>query len=109
MNFFARLIQSIAAPLQESRNGSADETRTPAALASWLGGANEDAGKLSDPYNTSPWVSRAIKHISGPIAQVPLKFYLDDQEVEDAERDAFWQRPAKGCGIGQRLSLFDTI
>lgn len=94
--------------------GEAVEGRTlPAHVAAWLSGYGETGGKLSDPYNLSPWVSSAIKHITGPIASVDLQFSVTGPagvvELDDAALTAFWQRPAKGVAKNSRLSRYDVI
>jgi SPP1 gp7 family putative phage head morphogenesis protein len=98
---------------QVSREGCADETRTPAHWQSFLthGWDGEPMGGagLKDPYNLSPWVQRAIKHIALPLSQVPLEFILNGEPWEDAGTVAFWQAPAKGMSKNSRLSFFDTI
>ncbi len=110
MNLFSRVLSLFAGPAHDSRGGSADETRSAASLASWLANWDgKDAGKLSDPYNLSPWVRRAIQHIAGPIAQVEMEFSAGDTLIEDAELMEFWNRPAKGLAAGSRLSRYDTI
>lgn len=109
MNLFSRVLSVFPGIPRTFRDDHAGETRSAANLAAWLSDWNQSNGELQDPYNTSPWVSRAIKHIAGPIAQVDLKFYQNEMEIEDMERAAFWNRPAKGCGVGQRLSRFDLI
>src|SRR5689334_1154898 len=62
-------------------------------LGSLVGGP-----KLERPYENSPWVMRAIKKISGPIAAVSLNFSLDrrgsEQLLNDPELSGFWQSPA---------------
>lgn len=112
MNLFSRIFSRFAESAPESREGSAEVSRTPAHLQSFLT-HNWDGeplgGGLSDPYNLSPWVSRAIKHIAGPIAQVELEFSAGDSELKDAELTSFWNAPAKGLGRMGRLSRFDVI
>jgi hypothetical protein len=76
---------------------------------------NRGNNGLADPYNLSPWVSRAIKTIAQPIAQVDLDFSIpsggSEVKIDDAEVAAFWNRPGKGMGQGVRgrLSRFDVI
>ncbi len=85
----------------------------PPHLAAFLGSGNETAGRLSDPYKLSPWVSSAIKHITGPIASVNLKFTTvgkgGEVEQDDPLLNAFWQRPGKGLSKGSRMSRVDFI
>lgn len=95
------------------RSQASDHIRSANALQAFVAGFEESTSGLADPYNLSPWVSRAIKHISGPIAQVEIEFCEDtsagEVEIEDSLLDAFWSAPAKGSGRTARLSRFDTI
>ena len=119
MNLFSAIFSRFTSTAQTSpsvRDGGAEETRTPAALSELLNGWGGADGKLDDPFGTSPWVSRAIKHIAGPIASVDLKFcqYTDQGEVEvsDPAMEEFWDRPARGMarmGRQSRLSRYDVI
>lgn len=104
---------------EDARDAVADEIRTPGQLAAYLSnwsGSDGDGG-LKDPYRLSPWVSRAIKHIAGPIAQVSLEFHQEGPqgkvEVNDPELNGFWNRPAKAptkrAGQLSRLSRYDVI
>lgn len=54
------------------------------------------AARLSQPYAQSGFVHAAINHITGELAGLPLKFYVDDVEHEDPAFEAFWQKPAFG-------------
>lgn len=109
MSLFSRVLRRFSVPVAESREGSADETRSVANLAAWLANWDTKEGKLSDPYNLSPWVRRAIQHIAGPIAQVELEFSVGDSLIEDPDLTAFWNRPAAGAARGSRISRYDTI
>lgn len=122
MNLFSsisRFLPWSARTAPESRGASAEETRTPGHLAAWLSNWNggDGEGGLKDPYRLSPWVSRAIKHIAGPIAQVDLEFHQETPrgkvEVTDPELAAFWNRPAKAPAKRTnklaRLSRYDVI
>jgi SPP1 gp7 family putative phage head morphogenesis protein len=52
---------------------------------------------LQTPMKNSVWVMRAIKHVSGPIASVPLQFQTKAggrlTQLNDAELDDFWENP----------------
>ncbi len=128
MNLFSKIGMALdafrASSPQDSREDFAEEVRVidaggmegrtvPAHVAAWLSGYGESGGKLSDPYNLSPWVSSAIKHITGPIASVDLQFSVTGPagvvELDDAALTAFWQRPAKGLARDNRLSRYDVI
>jgi phage portal protein BeeE len=96
------------------RSDPSDSKKSAGALQAFVAGIdNDNSGGLADPYNLSPWVSRAIKHISGPIAQVELEFSEatggGQIEIEDPALAAFWASPAKGMGARGRLSRFDAI
>lgn len=95
------------------KSDRSDIVRSAGALQAFVAGVEADGAFLSDPYNLSPWVSRAIKHIAGPIAQVELEFHeatgAGKIEIEDPALAAFWNAPAKGLGAKGRLSRFDTI
>jgi len=54
------------------------------------------ASQLKQPYAQSAWVMRAIKHVSEPIAGVPLYWTAGDSEYEDDSLDAFWDSPVIG-------------
>ena len=49
---------------------------------------------LAEAYRQSVWVQSAINQVTQPIKTVGLKFYVNDQEIQDASLDAFWSRPA---------------
>jgi phage portal protein BeeE len=55
-----------------------------------------------EPFAQSVWVQRAIKHIAGPIAAVPLTFTTDrrggEQRLDDPRLAAFWENPAVALG-----------
>ena len=53
-----------------------------------------DLNKLARPYELSAWVMRAIKEITGPISNVPLKFELNDNEFDNPELVTWWKTPA---------------
>lgn len=96
------------------RSDPTDQQRSAGALQAFVAGVEDNGGAgLRDPYNLSPWVSRAIKHIAGPIAQVELEFHESagggEVEIADPMLSAFWNAPAKGLGTKGRLSRFDTI
>lgn len=117
MNLFSRVFSLFSGAAQESREAIAEEARTPGQLAAWLSGLGLNDGSLKDPYGTSPWVSRAIKHIAGPISQVGLDFYQETPagkvEIHDPAMEEFWNRPAKSptkrSGRYGRLSRYDLI
>lgn len=58
---------------------------------------------LAMPFAQSVWVNRAIKKIAGPIAGVPLKFTVNDQDHDDPQLTAFWSQPAR------RLTFADFV
>lgn len=123
MTLFQRIFSRFADATRSTREGGAevsrddqgDMTRSAGTLASFLTGYDDEGGTrgLRDPYNLSPWVQRAIKHIAGPIASVELEFCEEtgagEVEVEDAALQAFWTAPARGFGYQQRLSRYDAI
>lgn len=103
--------------LRKLRNAfsvKSEVTRSAAALQAFVAGVDSGGdNSLRDPYNLSPWVSRAIKHISGPISSVELEFSemtaAGPVEVEDPYLSGFWNAPAKGLGAKGRLSRVDAI
>jgi SPP1 gp7 family putative phage head morphogenesis protein len=109
MNLFSRVKSYFTGPAEESREGGAEHARSVGNLAAWLANWDGREGKLSDPYNLSPWVRRAIQHIAGPIAQVEIEFAEGDSLIEDADLTAFWNRPAAGLSRASRLSRYDAI
>lgn len=76
-----------------------------------FGGAGSGE-KLSQAYAQSPWVSRAIKLISLPMTEVPLRFSAESrgskQIIDDPSLLAWWESPAVGADK-QPLSMADTI
>ena len=68
--------------------------------AAFLRAGDEDGligpASLSQPYRRSVWVMAAINEVTRPLKAVSLKFYLGDNEYEDAALAAFWRRPAVG-------------
>lgn len=59
-------------------------------------GAMPDDGagaSLDKPYATSAWVMRAIKHVTEPLASMPLKWELAEREFTDARLTEFWAAP----------------
>lgn len=67
--------------------------------------SNRNGAAMGQPLRQSVWVGRAIMTVAGPISALPLKWMVNGAEVKDAERDAFWQRPA--ATPGGSLSLND--
>jgi SPP1 gp7 family putative phage head morphogenesis protein len=102
MNLFQRILTLFPGISRKSAAGDA-----------WIAGLQQPGmeGGLSDPYGLSPWVQRAVKHITGPVASVPIKFSMDGgkTDLEDPVLSAFWNRPAKAAARGQRLSKWDTM
>jgi phage portal protein BeeE len=49
--------------------------------------------QLSKPYANSAWVLRAIKHVTEPLASMPLKWELSEREFTDARLAEFWAAP----------------
>lgn len=105
-----------------TREVASVEQRTPAQAISWLTNWNEKNDTMDDVYGLSVWVQRAVRFISGPIAQVDLRFYSErpkgkrksEVEIRDSRLEEFWKRPAQGCGKNakgrlKRLSRVDTI
>lgn len=68
--------------------------------------------QLSEPYRQSAPVMRALKLVSQPISQVPLRFTADRRDgkqlVENPELAAWWETPAVGPDK-QPMSLADLI
>jgi SPP1 gp7 family putative phage head morphogenesis protein len=68
--------------------------------------------KLTQPYLQSAPVMRAIKLISQPLAEVPLRFSQDSRDgkqlVQDPSLMAWWESPAVGADK-QPMSLADFI
>jgi hypothetical protein len=56
--------------------------------------------KLNKPYADSVWVSRAIKHVSGPMQSVTLRFFDGDTEITNAPWLNFWKKPVLGLTQG---------
>ncbi len=53
-------------------------------------------GGLRNPYGQSVWVSSAIGLVTQPLKAVSLKFYIEEEEYEDAALAAWWRKPARG-------------
>jgi SPP1 gp7 family putative phage head morphogenesis protein len=68
--------------------------------------------QLSQPYKQSAPVMRALKLVSQPISQVPLRFTVDRRDgkqlVENPELAAWWETPAVGADK-QPMSQADFI
>jgi SPP1 gp7 family putative phage head morphogenesis protein len=112
-NLLAMALGSVAKSLGRWSGSGGLETRTSAGLNAFLGAWAGDGGGLTDPYGLSPWVQRAVKHISGPISQVGLCFKertaAGEVEMEDPTLSAFWDRPAQAAGGHGRMSHYDVI
>lgn len=68
------------------------------AWAAGLDGGGSNNAKLDKPYEQSVWVFRAIQHVVGPLASMPLKWQKPDaSSAEDPDRDRFWNRPARNA------------
>ncbi|MBK1884110.1 phage portal protein [Luteolibacter pohnpeiensis] len=102
-----------AATSRDGGDGMGDGVvkRTTAQLLAFLNNWAGDSGTdgLKDPYLKSPWVSSAVQIITGPIAQVGLKFFEGEKEITDSTLAAFWNRPMRGMARNSRASRFDTI
>ncbi len=67
-----------------------------------VGGSGGDAvaESLRRPYAQSPWVMRAVKIVSGPIAAVPLQFSVERRRsqnvLQPTELSQFWDSPWEG-------------
>jgi len=48
------------------------------------------------PYAQSVWVQRAIKKVTQPISSVPVRFYVDNDEVTDDALTRWMEAPARG-------------
>jgi phage portal protein BeeE len=51
---------------------------------------------LNKPYAQSPWIMRAVKSVSEPIAGVPLVFTIGETEYTDKTLAEFWKSPVIG-------------
>jgi SPP1 gp7 family putative phage head morphogenesis protein len=61
--------------------------------------------KLNQPMSESVWVQSAIKKISMPIADVPLRFRdpVTEQEIEGEPWLEFWQDPVEGMDYSDMI------
>ncbi|MEM7730958.1 MAG: phage portal protein, partial [Pseudomonadota bacterium] len=71
------------------------------ATAMGIEGGTSGATKMAQPFAQSVWVMRAIKHVAGPIAGVPMELRVlgadgDGTEVQDPRVKAFWKKPFMG-------------
>jgi phage portal protein BeeE len=68
--------------------------------SSWVYAWGDAAGSstsMSKPYAQSVWVMRAIKKVAGPIGNVALQHYDEQNNLQkDDSLDQFWTRPAIG-------------
>jgi SPP1 gp7 family putative phage head morphogenesis protein len=96
--------EGVSAPVQKGAIAPFDRIIDTGAL---VGGQ-----KLSQPYKQSAPVMRALKLVSQPISQVPLRFTVDRRDgkqlVENPELAAWWETPAVGADK-QPMSQADFI
>src|SRR6185436_8900171 len=74
------------------------------------GAVGTDNNQLKEPYAKSTWVMRAIKLVTLPMVEVPLRFTVGErggkQVVTDPQLLDWWEAPGIGAD-GQPISLAD--
>ena len=71
-----------------------------AGAAAWLRGddlVDRPSARLVSGYNQSGWVHAAVNLVSGEFTGLPLDFYAQGEEFDDAALAAWWAAPALGA------------